>query len=130
MGVSLMLDQRVLADPDIALAQINARLLGLPDQTLPRPVDQLGIGWKGDVLLRHRGIDNSLGKVPGLGRAHLYRHRQAFLEQGLQPLLALALAPAGHRRTIKRQCVAEKFLAAKILVIGVLHPARAKLFVR
>jgi hypothetical protein len=45
-------------------------------------------------------------------------------------LLAQPLAPAHHRRPIEGQLVAEYLLAAEVLAIRVLHPARAENLVR
>src|SRR5262249_29798084 len=50
VGVTLMLDELDLADPRIGLTQHDTELLGKPDQLLPGPVHQLGVGRVGDVL--------------------------------------------------------------------------------
>jgi hypothetical protein len=74
----------------------------------------------------NRGIDDhpwQLGRLDRLGPAG---HRQALLEQRLQPLLSHAVAPARHRRAIEHQPMLEELLAAEILVIGVLDPALAQ----
>ena len=61
-----------------------------------------------------------------LDRLGLGGNRKTFLQQGLQPLLAHALAPAGQRGAIEHQPVLEELLAAEELIIGVLHPAFAQ----
>jgi hypothetical protein len=43
--------------------------------------------------------------------------------------LTHALAPARQRRALQRQAVLEELLAAEVLEIGVLHPARDQLIV-
>ncbi len=96
-GVALLRDQRMLANPRVALAQIDARFLRQAHQPLAGCVHQLGVGREGDRLLLHRGIDNDAGEVGGFGRSDLDGDGHAFLPEGGQPLLAHALAPAGER---------------------------------
>jgi hypothetical protein len=86
-------------------------------------------GRKGNVLRLYRGIDNDAGEIAGLHRASLGCDRQALLQQRLQPFLAHAIAPVGHRGTIQWQPVLEKLLAAEVLVIRVLDPEFAYHFV-
>jgi len=69
-------------------------------------------------------------EILGRDGAGLVRHRQALLHQRHELLLAQALTPTRQRRAIERQLVAEAQLAAEVLVIGVLDPARAQHFVR
>jgi hypothetical protein len=52
--------------------------------------------------------------------------RQALLDQGDQLVFAEPLTPAGQRAALEEQFVTEAQLAAEVLVIGVLHPARAE----
>ena len=54
---------------------------------------------------------------------------QALLQQGLEALLAHAVAPAGDRGAIERQGAPEELLAAEILIIRVLDPPCAHHFV-
>ena len=129
MGVTLMLDQGELADPRIGLPQLHAQLFGQLHQLLAGPVQQLGVGREGNVLRLHRGVDNDARELRRLHRAGLGRDRQALLQQRLQPLLAHAVAPVGHRGAIERQPVLEKLLAAEVLVIRVLDPPLAHHFV-
>ena len=124
-----MCDQCLLAGACVALAEIDTGLLRLLDQALAGPVHQLGVGREGDVLLGNRSVDDGAGEIDRLGCSGLHRHRQALLHQRRQTLLAHALAPAGHRRTVQRKPVAEKLLATEVLVIGVLKPASANLVV-
>ena len=84
---------------------------------LARPVHQLGVGREGDVLRLHRGVNDDAVKIGWLHGASAGRDREALLQQGLKALLAHAVAPAGDRGAIKRQGVAEEFLAAEILII-------------
>ena len=81
-------------------------------------------------LWLHRGIDRHALQVLGTDGASLVRHRQTFLDQRDELLLAEPLAPARHRRSIERQPVAEAQLAAEVLVIGVLDPAGAQHLIR
>jgi len=123
VGVALMPDQRDLADPRIGLAQPHPVPLGQTDQPLARPVHERGVGRERDCLLLHGRVDDDLPKVGGLGGFRADRDGQALLNQRDQPVLAQALAPAGQRRTIKRQFVLEDLLTAEQLVIRVLDPA-------
>ena len=97
------------------------------DQLLQRPVHQPGIGRMGDRLGLHGGVHRHPLQVLGLASAPvLCTDRQALLDQGHELVLAQALAPAGQRRAVERQLVAERQLAAEVLVIRVLQPARAQ----
>jgi hypothetical protein len=88
------------------------------------------IGRMRDRLGLYRGVDRDALQILGLERAGLMRHRQALLDQGHELFLAQALAPARQRRAVEGQFVAEALLAAEVLVIRVLHPARAQHLVR
>ncbi len=58
------------------------------------------------------------------------RHRQALLDQCHELFLAQALTPARYRGAVEGQLVAEAQLAAEVLVVRVLDPARAQHLVR
>ena len=129
VGVALVGDQRVLADPLIGLAQPHAVPLGQPHQPLARPMHQLGVGRERHRLRLHRRVDDDLGEVRGLRRAGARRRVQALLDQRDELLLAHPLAPARQRRAVERQLVPEELLAAEELEIRVLDPALAELLV-
>ena len=93
-------------------------------------MDELGVGREHHILGLHRCIDDDPPRVLRLHRSGLHRHRQAFLQQGRDPLLAHALTPARHRRAVEWQFMLEELLAAQILEIGVLNPTRAQRLVR
>jgi limonene 1,2-monooxygenase len=97
MRVTLVLDQRVFADPRIGLTQHHAIGLGQPDQPLARPVQQLRVGREHHILELHRRIDGEPGEVAGLGCARPGGHGQALLNERSQSFVAHALAPAGQR---------------------------------
>ena len=118
VGVALMGDQRIASDPLIGLAQGNAGLLRQPDQTLPRPVHEPGVGRERHRLRLHRRVDDDARKVRGLGRAGAGRGRQALLYQRDELLLAHPLAPARQRRAVERRLVLEELLAAERLKYG------------
>jgi hypothetical protein len=126
-----MHDQRDLADARIGLAQTDALELGEPHQLFARPMLQLGVGREHHRLLLHAiaslNIDNDLGEVGRLGAGG---DAQAFLNQRGKLLLAHALAPAGDRRAVERQIMAEELLAAEQLIIGVLDPNLAQPLIR
>ena len=130
VGVAPDHDGGALGHPQIALAQRHALALGERHQLLDRPVHEPRVGRMRDRLGLHRGVHHHPLQVLGLDRAGLVRHRQALLEQGHELLLAQALAPARQRRAVEGQLVAEALLAAEVLVIGVLDPARAQHLVR
>ena len=77
VGVALVSDQRMLADPFIGLAQAHPGLLRQPHQPLARPVHKLRIGWEGDRLRLHRGVDDEPRKVRRFRCAGARRDRQA-----------------------------------------------------
>ncbi len=130
MGVAPDHDRGALADPKVALPQHHAFGLGEADQLLQGAMDEPRIGRMGDGLRLHRRIDDDALEIPGLDRAGLVRDRQALLDQRDELSLAEALAPTRQRRAVEGQLVAEAQLAAEVLVIGVLDPARAQRLVR
>ena len=79
VGVALMGDQRVFADPLVGLAKLDARLPGQPRQPLARPMHELGVGRKGHRLGLNRRIHNDLGEVSRPGRAGARGDRNALL---------------------------------------------------
>jgi hypothetical protein len=81
-------------------------------------------------LRLHGGVDRHPPQVLGRQRAGGVRHREALLKQRRQPFLAQPLPPAGQRRALERQIVAERVLAAEELKIRVLQPAAAQRLVR
>ncbi len=128
--MALVLDQRTLADPGIGLAQSHALRLGQPHQALSGAVQELGVGRQRDRLLLDRGIHDHLAEVGRLGRTRAGGHGQALLQQRHQAFLAHSLRPARHRGAVKGERVAEEFLGAEELEIGVLHPSRTERLVR
>lgn len=111
------------------LPQPDATPVGEPHQNLAGAVEKPRIGREHHILGLYRGVDNDAIEVRWSDRFGLGGNREALLEQGLQPLFPHALAPAGQRRAIEHQPVPEEFLAAEVLVIGVLYPALAQRFV-
>ena len=111
VGIALVGDQRVLADPLIGLAQAHAGLPGELHQPLARPMHELGVGRKGDRLGLNCGVDDHLGEVRGPGRAGARGDRKALLDQRRELLLAHPLAPARQRRAVEGQLVPEELLA-------------------
>ena len=130
VGIAADHDGGALRQAQVALAQPHAVALGEPDELGDGPMQQPRVGRMRDRLRLHRGIDHHPFQVPGTDRARLVRHRQAFLDQRDELLLAEPLAPARHRRAIERQPVAKAQLAAEVLVIGVLDPAGAQHLIR
>ena len=111
VGVALMGDQRMFADPLVGLAQLDASFPGQLHQPLARPMHELGVGRKGHRLGLHGGVDDHLGEVGGLRRAGARGDREALLDQRDELLLPHPLAPARQRRAVERQLVLEELLA-------------------
>jgi hypothetical protein len=65
------------------------------------------VGRMRNCLGLHRGIDHHSFQVLRPDGASLVRHRQTFLDQRNELLLAEPQAPACHRRSIERRAVAE-----------------------
>ena len=115
-----------LGEAPVALPQLDAAARREIAQLVQRAVHQPRVGRVRHRLGLHRGVDHDALQVLGRDRAALVRHVEALLEQRLELGLAQPLAPARQRRAVERQPVAEAHLAAEILEIGVLHPARAQ----
>ena len=130
VGIAADHDGGALRQAQIALAQRHTVALGEPDELGDGPMHQPRVGRMRNGLWLHRGIDRHSLQVLGTDGASLVRHRQTFLDQRDELLLAEPLAPARHRRSIERQPVAEAQLAAEVLVIGVLDPAGAQHLIR
>ena len=97
VGIPLMGDQRMFADPLVGLAQPDAGLLRQLHQALAGSMHELRVGRKGDRLGLHRRVDGDLGKVDRLRRAGARGHRKTLLDQRRQPLFLHPLAPARQR---------------------------------
>jgi hypothetical protein len=100
--------------------------LGEADQLLDRLVSEPGVGRMGDRLRLHRRVDGDPLEVLRRQRFRFVGDPQALLQERRKPLLAEPLAPARQRRAVEGKRMAEQALAAEILKIGVLHPARAQ----
>ena len=66
VGIALVGDERVLADPFVGLAKRNAMVFGEPNQPLARTMHQLGVRRKCDRLRLHRVSTMTLAKSAGL----------------------------------------------------------------
>ncbi len=126
MAVAPDHDGGALGDPEITLPQPDALSPGKRDQLDQRPMRQPGIGGVGDRFRLHRRIHRHPLEVPGRDGAGLVGHRQALLDQSNQLVFTKPLAPTSQRAALEGQLVAEAQLAAEVLVVGVLHPARAQ----
>ncbi len=126
VGIALIGDQGVFADPLIGLAQTTPCFLASATSFSRARCISFGVGGMGDGLWLHGGVDDHLGEVRRLRRPGFRRNRQAFLDQGHEPFLAHPLAPARHRRAVEHQLVLEELFAAEQLEIWVFQPPRAK----
>src|SRR6478736_816650 len=87
MRVTLVLDQRQLADARIGLAQLEAVLPRQPHQANAGAIEKLGVGGERDRLLLHGGVDHHLAQLAEL-------HRLGLHSDGETP--ATELAPSPH----------------------------------
>ena len=97
VGIAADHDGGALGQAQIALAQRHTVALGQPHELGDGPMHQPRVGRMGNGLGLHRGIDHHSLQVLGADRASLVRHRQTFLDQRDELLLAEPLAPARHR---------------------------------
>jgi hypothetical protein len=75
-------------------------------------MQQLGIGWEGDRLRLHRGVDRDPLEVVAAQGAGAVRHPQALGQQQFQ-LLAEPLAPMAQVRALVREGVPEELFAGE-----------------
>src|SRR5262249_12616435 len=92
---------------------------GLP---LDRGVQKLRIGWEGDVLGLHGGIDRDPRQILRPQRPALVRHPQALGQEKFQ-LAAEALAPMAQVRALVRKLVLEELLSGEVLEVWIIDPA-------
>jgi hypothetical protein len=97
VGIAADHDGGALRQAQIALAQRHTVALGEPDELGDGPMHQPRVGRMRNGLWLHRGIDRHSLQVLGTDGASLVRHRQTFLDQRDELLLAEPLAPACHR---------------------------------
>src|SRR5262249_25415887 len=93
-----------------------------------RGVQKLRIGWEGDVLGLHGGIDRDPRQILRPQRPALVRHPQAFGQEKFQ-LAAEALAPMAQVRALVRKLVLEELLSGEVLEVWIIDPAFAHAFV-
>lgn len=97
MGITLMLDLRIFADPSIKLAEHHSPRLGQSDQPLAGAMEELGVRREHHVLGLHCRVEGELGKIARLASAGAGRDAETLLDQGSQLLFAHPLAPARER---------------------------------
>ena len=83
---------------------------------LDRGVQKLRIGWEGDVLGLHGGIDRDPRHILRPQRPALVRHPQALGQEKFQ-LAAEALAPMAQVRALVRKLVLEELLSGEVLEV-------------
>ena len=91
-----------------------------------RLVGEPGIGGMGHRLGLDGGVDRHPLEVLGGQGPGLVRDAQALVEERRQPFLAEPLAPSRQRGPVEAQLVLEDVLAAEVLEVRALHPARAQ----
>jgi hypothetical protein len=91
-------------------------------------VQKLRIGWEGDVLGLHGGIDCDPRQILCPQGPTLVRHPQALSQEKLQ-LVAEALAPMAQVRALMRKLVLEELLSGEMLKVRIIDPAFAHVFV-
>src|SRR5258705_10129503 len=107
VGIAADHDGGALRQAQIALAQRHTVALGEPDELGDGPMYQPRVRRMRNGLWLHRGIDRHSRQVLGTDGASLVRHRQTFLDQRDELLLAEPLPQARHRRSIDRHPRAE-----------------------
>src|SRR5262249_9539386 len=115
-------------DAHIRLPQPHAALPGQSGQPLDRGVQKLRIGWEGDVLGLHGGIDRDPRQIPRPQRPALVRHPQALGQEKFQ-LAAEALAPMAQVRALVRKLVLQELLSGEVLEVWIIDAAFAHAFV-
>jgi hypothetical protein len=126
MGITANHDRCPFGHPPIALPQRHIVAPRQIDELLDCTMAEPRVGRVRNRLRLHRGVDHHALEIAGRQRPGLVRHRQAFLEQRRQLLLAQPLAPMRQRRALERQAVAETHFAAEELVINTGSPASAR----
>jgi hypothetical protein len=86
------------------------------------------VGWEGDVLGLHGGIDRDPRQILRPQRPALVRHPQALGQEDFQ-LAAQALAPMAQVRALVRKLVPEELLSGEVLEVWIIDPAFAHPFV-
>ena len=98
------------------------------NEQLDRGVQQLGVGWEGNVLGLHRGVNRDPRQISGPQRAALVRHPQALGQQQLE-LAAQPIPPVAEIGALVREGVLEERLAGEVLEVRIVDPALAHAFV-
>ena len=109
----------------VALAQVDAVVIGRIDQLLPADFQQAAVGRMGNCLLLHRGVDDHPLEMPGPDGLEVLGRRDGLRQQFLDPGLVEMVSVARQRRRITGQAGLEEHLAAEVLPVGVLQPALA-----
>src|SRR5262245_28586189 len=128
MGITPCHHGGALGDAHIRLPQPHAALPGQSGEPLDRGVQKLRIGWEGDVLGLHGGIDRDPRQILRPQRPALVRHPQALGQEKFQ-LAAEALAPMAQVRALVRKLVLEELLSGEVLEVWIIDPAFAHAFV-
>src|SRR5262245_30528226 len=112
----------------ISIKLRNKDVPRIGDDILDRGVQKLRIGWEGDVLGLHGGIDRDPRQILRPQRPALVRHPQALGQEKFQ-LAAEALAPMAQVRALVRKLVLEELLSGEVLEVWIIDPAFAHAFV-
>jgi hypothetical protein len=124
MGIAARHHRSSLGDPQVGLPQPHAVPARQAVQSSDRRMQQLGIGWEGDRLRLHCGVDRDPLEVVAAQGTGAVRYPQALGQQQLQ-LVAKPLAPMAQVRALVREDMLEKLLAGEELEIRVVDPALA-----
>ena len=129
VGITPRHHRRVLGDTEVGLPQPHPVLVGQAVEAFDRRMQQLGVGWEGDVLRLHRGVDRDPLKVLAPQRPAGMRYPQTLGQQQLQ-FVAEPLSPMAQVGAFVRELVLEKLFPGEELEIGIIDPALAHAFVR
>ena len=128
VGIAPRHHRRVFGDADVGLPQLHAVLVGQPVAAFDRRMQQLGVGWKGDVLGLHRGVDRDPRQVPAPQGPARMRHPQALGQKQFQ-LVAEPLPPMAQVGAFMGELVLEKLFPGEELEVWVVDPALAHAFI-
>jgi hypothetical protein len=112
------------------LAQLNPMFPRKPVEPFDPAQEQVTVGGMGHGLGLHAGVDRDPLQARGRQSLAAGRSRDGLGQQLFEPIRPDPGAPAGQRRAVERQDMAEEDLATEGLHVGVLNPLGTDLLIR